>query len=122
MELEKVPLIDKEEVLKNLDSEDYVILNVLAHHAYEKIHIKNSKSVPFDKLEAGDHEEFDKNKRIVTYCASYSCSASKRAAALLMDKGFNVLAYEGGIKEWAESDYPTEGEMTPSEYVRSLQK
>lgn len=120
MELDKIPVISKEELLKNLGSEDYVILNVLAAQAYRKIHIKNSRSIPFDKVEEGDLGNVDKNRKIVTYCASYTCSASRKAAAILKERGYNVMAYEGGIKEWAESGYPTEGEMSSEEYVESL--
>ncbi|HKJ96370.1 MAG TPA: rhodanese-like domain-containing protein [Thermoplasmataceae archaeon] len=120
MDLENIPTIQKEELLKLLDSEDVVLLNVLASNSYEMIHIKNSLSAPYDKLENGEFDSIDKNKKLVIYCASYNCGASRKAAALMMGRGFEVLAYEGGIKEWVESGYPTEGRMTPKEYLSSL--
>lgn len=120
MELDKIPVIAKEELLEKIGSQDYVILNVLAPHAYRRIHIKNSRSVPFDKVEAGELGDVDMSKKVVTYCASYTCNASRKAAAILREKGYNVMAYEGGIKEWAEAGYPTEGEISPEEYIKSL--
>lgn len=118
MNIDDVPVIKKEELLGMLDSKETIILNVLASQAYEKLHIRNSVSAPYDRIENGEYDEMLKNKKIVVYCASYSCGASRKAAALLREKGLDASAYEGGIKEWAESGYPTGGSMTPEEYLK----
>lgn len=110
MDLGSVPVVSKHELLKMMDSKNVVIMNVLARQAYNNIHIKNSISAPYDRLENGEFDSIDKSKRLVIYCASYSCGASKKAAALMRERGFDAAAYEGGIKEWVESGYPTEGE------------
>ncbi len=39
------------------------------------------------------------------------------AAEFLEGKGFVVEAYEGGMKEWAESDLPTEGTVSPKQFL-----
>lgn len=117
MNMNDVPVMKKEEVLDLLDSSDAVIVNVLASQAYDKLHIRNSVSVPYDRLENGELDDAGKEKKIIIYCASYSCGASRKAAALLREKGIDAYAYEGGIKEWAESGYPTDGYLTPGEYL-----
>lgn len=120
MDLEKIPVVDKDDLLKMIDSDNTIILNVLASHAYEKLHIKNSISAPYDKLENGELDELGRGKKIVVYCASYNCGASRKAASLLREKGLDASAYEGGIKEWAESGFPTEGNLTAEEYLAGL--
>lgn len=118
MDVTDVPVIVKEALLNMLDSENVVIMNVLAKHAYDRLHIKNSISAPYDRLENGEFDNLDRGKRLIIYCASYSCGASKKAAAIMKERGFMVAAYEGGIREWAESGLPTEGEISPEEYLR----
>lgn len=112
-------MVSREELIDLLDSEKVVILNVLASHAYDRIHIKNSISAPYDKLENGEFDDLGRDKKLIVYCASYDCGASRKAAALMRERGFDVAAYEGGIREWAESGYPTEGSMSKEEYLRS---
>ncbi|HLH85421.1 MAG TPA: rhodanese-like domain-containing protein [Thermoplasmataceae archaeon] len=115
--MEKVPIISKDEVLKVLNDKNYVILNVLSKAAYDDLHIKNSVSMPLDILEMEAPRKLDKNKKYVTYCASSSCGASKRAAEVLIKNGITAFAYEGGIKEWSESGLPVEGKKV---FAKSL--
>ncbi len=116
MDLTNVPVVRKEELLDLLNSEDAVVMNVLASHAYDKMHIKGSISAPYDRLENGEFDNIDKKKRLIIYCASYDCGASKKAAALMRERGFDAAAYEGGIKEWSEAGYPTEGKELEKGY------
>lgn len=100
--------IGKEELSKLLHDENYVVIDVLSKDSYESEHIENSISIPLADLEKGE-VVFQKDKKIVTYCASYSCSASSRAAEFLRNKGYDARAYEGGIDEWKKSGMPLEG-------------
>lgn len=100
-----------------LGSRDLVIVNVLARPAYEKIRIRGSISIPRSELENGRWEDLDKSKEIVVHCSSYECGASRLAAEFLEARGFDVKAYEGGIKEWAESGLPMEGTISPKQYL-----
>ena len=52
--------------------------------------------------------EIDKSREVIVYCASVKCDASRRAAEMLTVLGFDVKAYEGGIKEWKEAGLPIE--------------
>lgn len=109
--------ISKDELSKKLGSPDLMVVNVLASPAYEKIRIKGSISMPRMDLESGRWKELPKSKEIVVHCSSYECGASRMAAEFLEGKGYNVAAYEGGIKEWAEAGLPMEGTISPQQYL-----
>ncbi len=110
--------ISKEELAAKLGSLWVTVVNVLEPDAYEKIHIKGSVNIPRKELEAGGWKDLDFTKEIVVHCSNYECNASRESAKLLESKGMDVYAYEGGIKEWAEAELPTEGMMTPREYLQ----
>ena len=59
---------------------DVLVINVLEEDLYRLSHIKNSVSILLEKLTHGEYSKLEKSRKIVTYCASYSCSASKQAA------------------------------------------
>lgn len=79
--------------------EAFQLLNVLDPKYYDLGMIKGSLKIPLAELEAR-FSELDKAVEVVTYCASVTCDSSRKAAELLAAKGYNVSAYEGGIKEW----------------------
>ena len=106
---EDIKVVTKEDVLRHLEKGTAVVVNVLAKHSYDEIHIKGSVSIPFDLVEDGKLDAIEGNKEVITYCKNYTCLASKRAARILQGKGFNAYAYEGGIEEWQKSGLPVEG-------------
>jgi len=97
--------IDYNQLKKMIDAEeDFLLINVLPAQSFKEAHIPGSINIPLEEADfEAQVEEVadDKNKKIVTYCASFDCHASRNAAEKLEKNGFtNVLAYEGGIKEW----------------------
>jgi rhodanese-related sulfurtransferase len=105
-----IATITKDELKAKLDAGDPVqIVNVLAPQAWEEGVILHSKKIPLPELDNRIHE-LDRSIEVVTYCAGYSCNASREAAEKLMRKGFRVKAYEGGILEWKEAGLPLEPE------------
>jgi len=85
------------------------VLNVLSPEYYNDAHIKNSRNVPLDELK-DFAEHTPKDTYIVVYCAHKHCDVSARAWHILHELGFeNLFAYEGGMREWYEAGYPTEG-------------
>ncbi len=108
----------RDELSSRLGSPRLVLVDVLSSEAFAKIRIRGSLSIPEQELEQGRWKELDNGKEIVVYCASYQCNASRVAAEFLETKGFEVSAYEGGIREWAEAGLPTEGTLSPGEYLR----
>ena len=101
--------ISKEELKEKMEAKRVVVVDVLSGDSYANKHIKGSRSIPLEELQSEGWKRLDKDSEIVTYCAGYACSLSKKAAGFLKGKGFKAKAYEGGIKEWSESGYPTEG-------------
>jgi len=77
--------------LKALREEGAVILDVRTPSEFKSGHIKGSVNVPLQVL--GQHlEKLDKNKTIITCCASGMRSGS--AKSILQSKGF--VAHNGG--------------------------
>lgn len=109
--------VTRSELVGKLGSPGVVVVNVLARGAYDKIHIRGSISIPRSELEAGRWEELDRGKEIITHCSSYECEGSRAAARFLEEKGFNVKAYEGGMKEWVEAGLPTDGTVSPQQFL-----
>ena len=85
------------------------VVNVLSEDTYDDCHIRGSINVPLRKIKK-HAKKWRRDELIVLYCASYTCPASKHAFNILAQMGFsNIYAYEGGMKEWREKDYPTTG-------------
>jgi ArsR family transcriptional regulator len=103
-----VQTITKEQLQQKLErGESVQVVNVLEPKHYDLGFIKGSKKIPVSQIEQRTGE-LDKSKEVVTYCASHECHASQEGAEKLAAKGFQVKAYEGGIKEWKEAGLPTE--------------
>lgn len=109
--------------IKNLNSNKYIVLNVLPCELYAKDHIKNTYNLPYNKIKNMELNEINKWFKelihlhypilnnllkknilnlyeipIICYCAHKKCNASKIACETLMKKGFvNVNLYEDGM-------------------------
>lgn len=103
-----IQTITKEELLQKIERKDPIqIVNVLDPKYYHLGAIRGSLKIPVSELNQR-YIELDKTKEVVTYCAHSECHASRQGAEKLAELGFNVKAYEGGIKEWKESGLPAE--------------
>ena len=103
----EVMVVTKDDLVEKMKKGGVQIVNVLDPKYYDLGMIKGSLKIPAADLEKR-LTELDKAKEVVTYCADSSCSASSKAAELLAAKGFNVSAYEGGIKEWTAAKLPVD--------------
>lgn len=84
-------------------------INVLPPEYAEDCRIKGSVAVSLADL-ATFVAQMPRDVELVLYCARYSCSLSRDAYKLLTDLGFTrLLAYEGGMQEWLQKGFPTEG-------------
>ena len=101
-------VLQKIELIKAGDT-SIKIVNVLGKKYYDDAHIPYSESAPLKDL-SNTARGWDKNQEIIVYCACRECDASMKAATLLINMGFkNVVAYEGGIREWFQSGYECVG-------------
>lgn len=73
--------------------EGAIILDVRTKSEFESGHIRNALNIPLDQLSANLGKLKDKNKPIITCCASGIRSGS--AKSLLVSKGFTQV-YNGG--------------------------
>jgi rhodanese-related sulfurtransferase len=103
----------KEAVKDKMNDNNVVVLNVLSEKDYAMMHITGSENVPLglnsDDFVKAVEKKYGKNKFFITYCAGLTCNAGPNAAKVLTEKGFKANDYPGGIKEWSEADFPTEG-------------
>lgn len=116
---EPVPIITANQLKQELQKENNIrVVNVLTEYYHNDCHIKDSINVPLpelvDKADAWDHAQ-----KIIIYCALDACDAGEKGCILLKQMGFtNVYDYRGGIKEWFQLNYPTEGPAI-SEYLHT---
>jgi len=112
-----VTTITAEELKDRLGEPGILVINVLSKDVYDDCRIRGTLNVSLDELEKASGK-WEKDQEIVVYCASYKCSASKKAYHQLSEAGFtNVRAYEGGTKEWKEKGFPIAGECK-AEYLK----
>jgi len=99
--------ISIDDLKKKMDAgDDNQIVDVRGRECcYDLGHIPGAVSIPLNEFEERAPRELDKNRPVIVYCGSYSCTLSPRAASLLSDHmGFSDVAdYVGGIKEWRDS-------------------
>ncbi len=92
---------------------DLFVINVLPTSLYDDCHIVGSASAPLREI-VEKAQSWERDRKIVVYCALDECDAGEKAYILLSCMGFtNITDYKGGIKEWFQLDYPTGG---PAEF------
>ena len=103
----------KEALKGKMADKNVVVLNVLPEADYARLHIKGSENLPIgqdaDDFVQAVEKKYGKDKFFITYCAGVTCHAGPNAAKALQGKGFKAADYAGGIKEWSEAGFPTEG-------------
>jgi rhodanese-related sulfurtransferase len=104
------------------------IVDVNEEKIYKDAHIAGAVHIPYDKLEQ-ETARWDKNTPLVTYCTTFECTESHRAAKKLKELGFtNVKVYEGGMNDWykhAQKDraaYPYEGSASESYLTKEVSR
>ena len=79
--------------MKELIDQGAIIIDVRSKGEYAGGHIKESINIPLDQLKNNLHKLKDKNKHIITCCASGMRSGS--AKSILKANGFTSV-YNGG--------------------------
>ena len=102
---EMTPWALKNILEKNADS--IVLLDVRPIEMYAVAHLPSAVNIPLTDL-VSKLNTLPKNKMIVTYCGSLTCSLAPKAALELAQKGFQVQELVGGIAMWQEKGFPVE--------------
>jgi rhodanese-related sulfurtransferase len=83
--------------------QEFVLVDVLSRESFIAGHIEGAVSFPADKINRKRAEKvLPEGSKIIVYCAGPKCDASTRAAKKLMDYGYDVLDYKGGLADWQE--------------------
>jgi len=108
-----VKQITRNELVGMMNSrKSFALVDVLPKDSYFREHIKGAISLPLDDIEKRAAKLLKKDDQIVTYCASFECQASTKAAEKLVSMGYsNVLDYKGGLKDYKEAKLPMEGSL-----------
>ena len=115
VDVPETPIISAEELKAAMEANtDLYVINVLPASIHADCHITGSMNVPLKEL-VESVASWNRDKEIIVYCALYECDAGEKAYILLSCMGFtNVTDYSGGIKEWYQLGYPTQGPATYS--------
>lgn len=101
----------RDELEEMLDSDpDFHLIEVLSEEDFEEFHLPGAINIPGDQLRSRIAEVVpDKDATIVVYCANPACTASDRAAELLVNMGYtDVHDYRGGKEHWTEGGHSVE--------------
>ncbi|MEA3506619.1 MAG: rhodanese-like domain-containing protein [Elusimicrobiota bacterium] len=93
---------------RQMKGSDFMLVDVRSKREYGASHITGAVSVPYEELE---YRNLNPGKEIIVYCGARGCPLSKRAAAVLIKKGYsNVKILKHGIEGWLGENYPITAE------------
>jgi rhodanese-related sulfurtransferase len=96
-----------DELISKLDSGEVTILDVRPESEFNRGHIANSISIPFDQL-ARRLKELPKRNEIIAYCRGPFCVYADDAVSLLNKAGYKAKRLEEGYPDWAVMGLPVQ--------------
>ena len=96
---EPVDGISLDELERNLEQGDLVIVDVRPEEEFEAGHITGALSIPIEEL-AGRLDELPEGSEIVAYCRGPFCVYAHEAVRKLRAAGRSARRLEGGWPEW----------------------
>jgi len=96
-----------DELLLKIESGKVTILDVRPEVEYQKGHIANSISIPFDEL-SKRLKELSKRSEVIAYCRGPFCVYADEAVALLAKAGYKARRLEEGFPDWHSLGLPVE--------------
>lgn len=103
--------IRRDELRDKLErGDDFVLLETLSARSFAGGHIPGARNLPPGEARTRAAELIpDLGTEVVVYCASFTCDASTRVAAILERLGYTrVFDYHGGKMDWKEAGLPLE--------------
>ena len=85
-----------------------VVLDCRRAEQYAEGHIPGAISLPYRDISVEGTAHLPRDKTLVTYCSSWHCNASTKAALQLSALGFRVKEMLGGIAAWKDEGYTVE--------------
>ncbi len=99
--------VDREELMKRLNEEDTIIIDVRPEEEYQQGHLPGAVSIPLEELERR-LSELPEGKEIVAYCRGRYCILADQAVDLLLTKGYRAQRADDGVVEWKIDGMPVE--------------
>jgi rhodanese-related sulfurtransferase len=96
-----------EELITRIKTGKVTILDVRPEAEFQKGHIANSISIPFDQL-SERLKELPKRNEIIAYCRGPFCVFADEAVAVLTKAGYKAKRLEEGFPDWAVLGLPVE--------------
>lgn len=103
----KLESVTIDELISKIESGKVTILDVRPETEYNKGHIANSISIPFDEL-ADRLKELPKRTEIIAYCRGPFCVFADEAVAMLNKAGYKATRLEEGFPDWDLMGLPVE--------------
>lgn len=97
--------IDMDELLRLMETDAVVVLDVRPMVEYRQGHIAQAVSIPLHEL-AARLAELPRDREIVAYCRGPYCVLSDEALRLLQHHGYAVRRLTEGYPEWRVAGYP----------------
>lgn len=96
-----------DQLIGKLSSGKVTILDVRPEREFNRGHIANSISIPFDQL-ARRLKELPKRNEIIAYCRGPFCVYADDAVSLLNKAGYKAKRLEEGYPDWAVMGLPVQ--------------
>lgn len=115
--MEKIKLITLEQLMEmEVNGQKFKLVEVLGKDSFKKGHIPGAINVPAPMditasqfAKAAKEKGIKKTDIVITYCASYPCHASTRAAKLFLKAGFKkTLDFKASKKGWIDAGFELE--------------
>jgi rhodanese-related sulfurtransferase/biotin operon repressor len=95
------------ELIRRLEREDVVLLDVRSAEEYKRGHIPKALSLPLEEIDRR-WKDLPRDKELVAYCRGPYCVLSDRAAQKLREYGIQVKKLSVGYPEWEQAGFPVE--------------
>lgn len=114
---DKIPIqrkdISAREVYEVLTrDQEYVVIDIRSYPAFEELHIKSARSIPYvpvnEFVVTVEDQNFARNRPIILYGDADDDISEKAAEVMLRNDFSRVYLLKGGIEEWTLKDYPIE--------------
>jgi rhodanese-related sulfurtransferase len=104
------PLINRDEVLKNIESGSAIVVEALPKEYYAEAHLPGALNLPVDDVDTLAPALLpDKDADVIVYCANSPCQNSGTVANRLIELGYtHVSDYDAGKADWLAAGLPTE--------------
>lgn len=99
--------ISIKELLKRMENEEVVMIDVRPSEEYKSGHIPGAISVPLSELK-DKLKGIPKDREVIAYCRGPYCVLSAEAMTILKEAGIKAVRLKEGLPEWKEAGLPVE--------------